>query len=412
MTYLAGEVSDRRVRRVVLSSNISHYRHAADALASEDLLERFITGLAPIGRWAYLTKFLPPYWAEKFLGRSVAVHPNRVSVLVAPDLVEKSLYYSKIASFERAEWLSSKLFDLRASRKLAACDVFHFSSSVGQRSGRKAKELGAILICDERRVHPDVQIEILRKEHDSLRIPWTDKTLLNERVKEEYELADYIIVPSSFAKASFVSQGFDSERVKIVNYGVESAPSHPKEIVGRKDDFTVLYVGRGEPLKGLHYLIEAFRDLSEKHSRLIVVGRVDSRYGAYLRRLAGGERVEFVAHVPKGRLPMFFSKASVLVQPSLCDAFSLVCLEALSNGVPVISSSSNGSADMIKEGVNGFVVPPADPVTLVEKLATLASSPDVVISMGNRAQESSLGLGWDLYQRQLLATYDAISAEN
>ena len=88
----------------------------------------------------------------------------------------------------------------------------------------------------------------------------------------EYDLADAILSPSQFVKDSFVEQGFPSDRVHVVPYGIPP----PVELVPKPatdpEIFRVLYVGQLTPRKGVRYLLEAFDRLQHPRKELLIVG--------------------------------------------------------------------------------------------------------------------------------------------
>jgi glycosyltransferase involved in cell wall biosynthesis len=78
----------------------------------------------------------------------------------------------------------------------------------------------------------------------------------------------------------------------------------------------------------------------------------------------------------------------VLVHPSLSEGFGYVVAEAMASGLPVIVTKNTGSADLVVDGRNGYVVPAGDPQAIRERLAYLVSHPAVVRDMGRAARET------------------------
>ena len=76
-----------------------------------------------------------------------------------------------------------------------------------------------------------------------------------------YELSDYICVPSEFAKQSFINKGFSSKKLKKINYGVSlnEFSNHGKR--NKNKEFNIIYVGSISVRKGVIYLIKAFNEL-------------------------------------------------------------------------------------------------------------------------------------------------------
>src|SRR5439155_16806403 len=83
-----------------------------------------------------------------------------------------------------------------------------------------------------------------------------------------------------------------------------------------------------------------------------------------------------------------YGKSSVLVHPSVSEGFGYVVAEAMASGIPVIVTRNTGSAELVVDGKNGYVVPARDPGAIRDRLAHLASHPAVTREMGRAARET------------------------
>ena len=152
-------------------------------------------------------------------------------------------------------------------------------------------------------------------------------------------------------------------------------------------------VGRLEPVKGFHLLLEALAELQEPPGpawslppRLVVVG--DGSQRAELERRAGAPdlagRVHFAGYREDAwRAPGGFD---VLVMPSLQEAFPLACLEAMAAGRPVIASRVGGLPEMVEDGRTGLLVPPGDARAVAEALRRMLPDPAAARRMGAAAR--------------------------
>lgn len=131
----------------------------------------------------------------------------------------------------------------------------------------------------------------------------------------------------------------------------------------------VLFAGRLIPLKGVHHLLAALPALVRRHPNvlLVIVGSPfygSSRTSAYSRKLLRMARpwrryVHFEPYVSHERMPDWFSMADVAVVPSVRrEAFGLVNVEAMASGVPVVACRVGGIAEIVEDGVTGFLVNP------------------------------------------------------
>jgi UDP-glucose:(heptosyl)LPS alpha-1,3-glucosyltransferase len=164
--------------------------------------------------------------------------------------------------------------------------------------------------------------------------------------------------------------GVAPERLAVVYNGVDLERFHPTnreryragaraEAAIPGDAFTLLFVGSGFARKGLATAIEALAALSDRGSRLAVLGKGDDRpYRALAARLGVEERVSWLG--ARADPERWYAAADIVVLPSRYEPFGNVHLEALAAGLPVVASARAGGAEVIQEGVNGAIVLPTD----------------------------------------------------
>ena len=162
-----------------------------------------------------------------------------------------------------------------------------------------------------------------------------------------------------------------------------------------KEDFSqeILYAGVLTPQKGVHHLIGAFAAIAAEfpEARLTLVGRAQNEiYTAELKRQVVGaglsDRVCFAAPLPQANLAVWMKNAAVLVLPSISEGLGRVIIEAMAAATPVIASDVGGIPEIVKEGDNGFLVPPGDERGLAEKLRWILKNPHEARRMGRRAR--------------------------
>ncbi len=143
------------------------------------------------------------------------------------------------------------------------------------------------------------------------------------------------------------------------------------------DKKIVLYLGRLVTSKGWKYLVEAFASLKRSDAVLVMAG--DGAERMNLEALADhydlSDSVRFVGHITQELTPKYYSIAYVQVLPSITtnagkEPWALVVNEAFNQGVPVIASDAVGAAagGLVQDGVNGFVIPEQDSVSLARAL--------------------------------------------
>ena len=186
-----------------------------------------------------------------------------------------------------------------------------------------------------------------------------------ERRLQEIARADLIIANSSLTKRSHVHAGADPNKIVVVPLGAPPPVASLAVGVERPDVdrfLTVVWAGSFKLGKGAHYFLESWRRLAAgPAARTWVFGAVDLPQRMLVDLPAG---IEFRGSVAQPELFAAYDASDVLVFPTLSDGFGMVVTEALSRGLPVITTDQAGAADLIEHGRNGLIIPAADPEAL------------------------------------------------
>ena len=391
---------------VELISNVSHYYYTALSLHRHGYLGHYITGPSLLDDEAWLRRLGGPFerlWRER---RLAGIPAKKIKRAWLPE-ISRRIAGRLGVSGERTNQLHNELFAREAEIMASECDVLHFVHSVGWRAARHAKRQGAKVICDMREEHPRFQEKILSEEAERLGIEYSGPGPgIRDRVLEEIDLADYIFCPSSYARRTFLEQGVRPEQVVVCPYGVDPESFGVNENPRRKEPFTILFLGRVCMRKGLHYLLEGFREAGLGGARLILAGPVDSAYRPILDQYQG--LFEETGAIPHPQVREQYLRADVFVMPSLADSFGLVVSEAMSTGLPVIVSQNTGMADLITDGREGFIVPIRDSRAIADKLTDLYQDRERCASMGRAAIMTARKLDWNTYQGACGEFYESL----
>ena len=386
---------------VSLLSNIPHYHHLAEAFDKAGMLDYYVTVLSQTDN--KLSPFVPIQIRKKLMGRRLRVPKSKVKQLLLPEALAKVPPKMGLYSAERGYYINNYLFDYMASRSIPESSVIHFVNSLGLITARHSKRWGAKVICDCRQEHPLFHEDVLKDEAKRLGVVATCVQNLSyrDKVLREFELADHIIVPSGHAKRTFLARGFHQDKVHVLNYGVESDLFYP----GRNTTgiFRVLYVGQITYRKGIQYLLEAFTTLNLSGAELVLVGAIDPAFRPILARYEGR-----FTHVPKlARVDLFkqYGLSSIYVLPSLADAYPLTVLEALASGLPVIISENTGTADIVRDGEHGFIVPIRDVKAIQRAILAVYESPDLLARMSENAAALGRAQTWERYGQNAVSLY-------
>jgi glycosyltransferase involved in cell wall biosynthesis len=230
------------------------------------------------------------------------------------------------------------------------------------------------------------------------------------RRDEEMGSADFIHANSEVTARSLVEAGYPAQRIMTVPLGAPPAIPESELSPSPPDVPAVLFVGNVALHKGAHHLIEAWRRAAaSRTARLDLYGRWALPETFHP---SPGESVFFHGQASPETIRLAMRRASVLVLPSVCDGFGMVVTEAMAQGLPVICSSNAGASQLVAEGKNGFVVPPANPERLAECIIWCIENPDRLHAMGRNALETARNWGWpnfrETFARELSAMLERI----
>ena len=338
---------------------------------------------------------------------------KKVKCLVKKEILERIFYILPYIKFKEKidiPYYTANLFDYEVSHAIKPCDIFVGWSGFCLYTIKKIRNSFKPKIIVERgSVHIETQREIMQDEQRRLGISLNlPSSKIIHKEKEEYQLADFIVVPSNFAKDSFVKKGFNSEKIITVPLGVDIDLFKP----ALKEDkvFRVILVGISVR-KGVHYVLKAFSELRLKNLELWLIGNLnqDIRSLFKIYEFNTELNLHLIGSVPQSHLYKYYSQGSVFVLFSLEDGFGMVVLEAMASGIPVICSSNVGAKDVIREDIDGFVLPVRDTESLKEKIIFLYEHPHLCKEMGEAARENVIkNYTWQHYGERIIETYKKI----
>jgi phosphatidyl-myo-inositol alpha-mannosyltransferase len=186
---------------------------------------------------------------------------------------------------------------------------------------------------------------------------------------------------------------------------IEAAPQGPKP---PSDELRLLFVGRAEERKGLPVLLAAFEALvAHVPSRLTVVGADPEEIS---RRVSDPDlmnHIDVLGKVSDSVLWRQLGEADLLVAPSLAgESFGMVLIEAMAAGTGVVASAIAGYSDVVTNGVDGVLVPPADPQALGEELQLLAHEPERIAAMGDAGRRTAQRYAWPRIAEEVTQVYE------
>lgn len=223
---------------------------------------------------------------------------------------------------------------------------------------------------------------------------WDDNVI--NSVINEIQSADYFLVPSQIVKKSLEFSGANSEKIKVIPYGVDTSKFKFIKKKNVNKPLHLIYVGQISFRKGLHHLLKVISEYAPDRVKLTVAGAYTAD-SVFVKEYGNKENIEFVGFVTRDVLAKKYQESDAFIFPTLGEGYGLVVLEALSCGVPVISSDLAGGNDAIIEGYNGYVFEAGNDAEMIAKIEQLASLGTDIQRMSENARKSALEHTWEKY---------------
>ncbi len=276
-------------------------------------------------------------------------------------------------------YLNFKLYDYWISTRTAKSSKLLWAwSQVSLKTMLKFKSNKLPIILEKPMIHVNEWQQILDKEYQTFspghyRYYEICKTL-RSRMKQEYELADTIVVLSDFALQSFASNKIDKNKLsKVSLYAYSEGLNHDTKST-EKPNYEILFVGRIDVLKGIPRLLKVIDKLAinNKNVNLTLVGDIKQEVADYFK--VKRRYVKIVGTKSKTELVDIYKNSDLLILPSVQESFGLVLLEALSNGLKVLASKNTGAPDIAKYCDQVTLFNPFDENELEEKILSLINN--------------------------------------
>lgn len=303
-------------------------------------------------------------------------------------------------------WLADRLL----SHWVDSSSLFHGYTGVCLVSLQAAKNHGAITLVEHAARHPrDWQSSA---DEECRRFGGkTGATIFPERliarIDRELQLCNYILVPSTVAYESLARAGY-AEKTLILPTGVDTNLFSPDQTRPCSEKFRVCYMGRVELVKGIGYLLQAWKRLRLPDAELVLVGEVKPDAGPLLASYADST-VRTVGLVSPAEVVRYYRESSVFVFPSANEGLGQALLEAMASGLMVVASEWSGARECVADGKEGLIVPAQDVDSLANALLWSYQHRDDVDRMGRAARariEAEFTL--DHYNQRVIALYRSL----
>ncbi len=235
--------------------------------------------------------------------------------------------------------------------------------------------------------------------------------------------ADGILAWTRFEADSIVSMlGAERKRVAVAPIGVDTERFRPLDRVEARsrldipaDEETLLYVGRLDRIKGADVLLRSVGLLADRPRLRVrfVGGEVDADFAEGLRTLAVdldiADRVSWVGPVANDELPCHYAAADMVIVPSYSESYSIVAVEAMACGTPVVAPNVPGPASFIDDGVSGRLVAAGDAPALAYAVQELLDDASLRVRLGSGGLAAARQMTWGASADAVLGLYERVT---
>jgi len=285
----------------------------------------------------------------------------------------------------------------RSSNFLDNSDVFLALSGGGLETGKLFKKRNKIYICERSSAHMLEQQEILRNEYLKYNIHFNIDPWAMDRELKEYKEANFILVPSEFCRSSFAKHKIYN--TEIIPYAANLDNFYPIPKKANKKYFDILYIGALSLRKGLPYLLDAFANFKHPNKQLHIIGSKTEDTILFEKKL-NADNIKIYGHIPNNKLIQYINNADVFIIASIEDGYPLVIPQVLACAVPVISTFNTGSSELITKYNCGYVVPPMNSESILDKLYQLNDDKVLLRKFSENATKAS-EITWEIFVNNL-----------
>jgi glycosyltransferase involved in cell wall biosynthesis len=228
------------------------------------------------------------------------------------------------------------------------------------------------------------------------------KIILKYLEKRGLKNATEIIVIKDEMKNYLIERmQISDDKVKIIPNAVDIDKFKP-DTLNTNDKKNILFVGRGTVPKGIDTIIEMAKNIEEK---ILIVTKL---IGSNFFKLGQERGIEFMFNVSHSEINKIYNKAKIFILPSLDEEQPLTILEAMSSGLPIITTRV-GSGNLVQDGINGIIISPQNSKELAEAINKLTSNRELVekIKKTNRAKVEQ-NFSWKSVVKKYIELYDQL----
>jgi len=214
-------------------------------------------------------------------------------------------------------------------------------------------------------------------------------------------------VAVSHAAAAFVSRVGKGD-LRIVPNGANVEMFASAEPARLPEGRRLLFVNRLDPRKGFRVMVAAFRVLASERPDVVLVVAGDGPERPAVQDLPNEirERVVMLGNVPHEELPPYHAASEVFCAPATGrESFGIVLVEAMAAGLPMVASDIPGYREVVRNGIDGMLVPPRDPAALAGAVSEVLDDPDTAKRLGEAGRSRAKRYSWETVAGEIEEIY-------
>jgi len=344
--------------------------------------EKLIDGIKETGYSFEVFNYFPKFTITRFNSRKeiTFIKTNEFYSFIVKVIWAISIIINFLKKTNAHVYLSNCIYDYWVSKNISKTSKLLWAwSQVSLITIEKFKKQGVYIINESPTIHISEWNKIMDAEYNTFAKNnyqyYKIHESLSKRIISEYQLSDMIVVLSNYAKDSFVKNGITDNKLQLINLYCEKGFHQYINTSEKKDFIKFIFVGRIDVLKGIPRLIKVLSKLSLEHKNfsLTLVGEMKEEVQDLFRNHL--DFIRIVNPINKTELNKVYSEHDVLVLPSVQEAFGLVILEALTNGLFVLASTNSGAPDVSKESNRVRLIDPIDEADIEKSIREVLEDP-------------------------------------
>lgn len=389
------------------------------ALHEAGLLSRFFTDICAAKGWPRLLRAVPPPFRTAGMKRLLERVPHGVPAEKISAFTTFGWAYARRRRLARSTaeaasvdlWAGNTFCDLVVRQGLGDASGVYALAGAALELLRHCRRLGRTAILEQPSAPREVEAALVAREWEKFP-DWEERLgsngffrVVGEQERSEWDSADIVLCPSDFVRHGIGSCGGPVDRCVVVPYGLDLAgrgfSSSARLERRRVGPLRILTVGSVCLQKGPQYTLAAARMLGTSVEFRIVGPLLVSEPAQ--KELS--KNVQLIGAVPRSKVVRHYAWADVFLLPSVCEGFGIVLLEALAEGLPVITTTNAGT--VVRDGGDGFVVPIRDPEAIADRIQRFATDPSLLASMSASARERAEEFSLQRYTCSLSGVIDS-----